>query len=182
MHSQTPHASKPQTPAKPPSKRDPLTMSEAEVKKRLKRLRRQAQFLDSCLYVPCTCKRVKLGVDSLVGLIPVIGDFAGVVMALLFVSMVCSRFHTPGWIKTQMFLNVALDFVVGLVPVVGDIFDILFKANMRNLALIEKHVGEVRSSEQAIELGSAAAGTPGVKAPASAYIPRIPIKKGAAGR
>ncbi|KAJ2275076.1 hypothetical protein EV176_002799 [Coemansia sp. RSA 451] len=173
----TPHANKPQTPRA--DKRDLLTMNQAEVDKRLKRLRRQAKFLDACFYVPCTCQRVRLGVESLVGLVPVIGDFAGVIMSLLFVSMICGRFHTPASIKTQMFLNVALDFVIGLVPVLGDIFDILFKANMRNLELIERHVKEVRSSAQAIELGAA---VPKVKAPASAYIPRIPIKKGAAGR
>ncbi|PIA14796.1 hypothetical protein COEREDRAFT_30875, partial [Coemansia reversa NRRL 1564] len=83
---------------------------------------------------------VRFGVDSLIGLIPIIGDFAGVVLALLYVSMICKQFQTPASIKTQMFINVAIDFVVGLVPILGDIIDIMFKANMRNHRLIEKYV------------------------------------------
>ncbi|KAJ1865037.1 molecular chaperone [Coemansia sp. RSA 989] len=114
-------------------------MSEKEVDKRLERLRITATWLDACMTVPCTCNRVKFGVESLVGLVPVIGDFAGIIMALVFISAIFGTFHTPASIKVQMFLNVALDFVVGLVPLLGDIFDIMFKANMRNMDLIESH-------------------------------------------
>ncbi|KAJ2452751.1 molecular chaperone [Coemansia sp. RSA 2336] len=178
----TPHASKPQTPSSV-HKRDPQHMSEKEVNKRLKRLRRTATWLDACMTVPCTCNRVRFGVESLVGLVPVIGDFAGVVMALVFISAICGTFHTPASIKVQMFLNVALDFIVGLVPLLGDIFDIMFKANIRNMDLIESHVRSTRTSMQAIEMGTGATTTAaaagGPKAPVSAYIPRVPIKKGA---
>ncbi|KAJ2650172.1 hypothetical protein IWW40_002545 [Coemansia sp. RSA 1250] len=177
--SHTPQASKPQTPSSV-HKRDPQHMSEKEVDKRLERLRITATWLDACMTVPCTCNRVKFGVESLVGLVPVIGDFAGVIMALVFISAICGTFHTPASIKVQMFLNVALDFVVGLVPLLGDIFDIMFKANMRNMDLIKSHVRSIRTSMQAVEMGTratAAADEP--KAPVSAYIPHVPIKKGA---
>ncbi|KAJ2846663.1 molecular chaperone [Coemansia brasiliensis] len=117
--------------------------------------------------------------ESLVGLVPVIGDFAGVIMALVFISAICGTFHTPTSIKVQMFLNVALDFIVGLVPLLGDIFDIMFKANIRNMDLIEKHVHSIRTSMQAIEMGTGAAANDGPKTPVSAYIPHVPIKKGA---
>ncbi|KAJ2369089.1 hypothetical protein H4S01_001217 [Coemansia sp. RSA 2610] len=174
-------AGKPPTPPKQPTvdKRDPLTMSADEVSARLEKLRKRARFLDACMYVPCTCHKVKFGVESMLGLVPIVGDFAGLILAFLFVSMICGKFHTPASIKTQMVLNIAIDFTVGLVPILGDIFDIAFKANLRNMALIERHVERQRRSTQAAEMGTAA---PGVKAPASAYIPRIPIKKGATGR
>ncbi|KAJ2793734.1 hypothetical protein H4R20_006452, partial [Coemansia guatemalensis] len=148
----TPHSSKPHTPSEM-SRRDPLNMTQVEADKRLEKLRRRAKFLDAAMYVPCTCKRVRFGVDSLIGLVPVIGDFAGIVLALLYVSMICREFHTPASIKSQMFINVAIDFVVGLVPILGDIIDIMFKANMRNHRLIEKYVVERRSSTQGMEMG-----------------------------
>ncbi|KAJ2158597.1 molecular chaperone [Coemansia sp. RSA 552] len=159
-------------------------MTQAEVKKRLDRLESTARFLDSCWVMPCTCNRVRFGMDSLVGFVPVIGDFAGVIMALLYVGAICGVFSTPAHIKAQMFLNVAIDFCVGLVPVLGDIVDILFKANMRNHTLISRYVEERRSSGLPLEMGGLPVdpARPKVSAPASAYIPKVPFKPGAGRR
>ncbi|KAJ2770044.1 hypothetical protein IWQ57_002839, partial [Coemansia nantahalensis] len=139
-------------------RRDPLSIDQKTRDKKMKRLRRQARFLDAAMTVPCTCGRARFGVEALVGLIPIAGDFAGVILALLYVSMICSEFHTPPTIKTQMFINIAIDFVVGLVPLLGDIFDVIFKANLRNYRLIENHVDAMRSSARGMELGQLDAG------------------------
>ncbi|KAJ1730447.1 hypothetical protein LPJ61_003004 [Coemansia biformis] len=163
--------------------RDPLSISQKARDKKMKRLRLHAKFLDAALTVPCTCGRVRFGAESLVGLVPIVGDFAGVIMSLLFVSMICREFHTPATIKSQMMVNVAIDFVFGLVPVLGDIFDVLFKANMRNCQLIENHVDAMRSSAQGMEMGALDAGRSPKRpsAPAAAYLPKIPLRPDATG-
>ncbi|KAJ2710921.1 hypothetical protein H4R19_003506 [Coemansia spiralis] len=165
--------------AAPYDHRDPLGIDQKTRDKKMKRLRRHAKFLDAALTVPCTCGRARFGVDALIGLVPVVGDFAGVVLALLYVSMICREFHTPATIKTQMFVNVAIDFVVGLVPLLGDIVDVMFKANLRNFRLIESHVDALRSSARNMEMGRLDADGRLPRKPSppvAAYLPSVPLR------
>ncbi|KAI8318947.1 hypothetical protein GQ54DRAFT_250605, partial [Martensiomyces pterosporus] len=118
--------------------RDPASLPQTEVDTRLKSLRRRARFLDS--QFSCCCGLFRFGVEAVIGLIPVIGDFAGVFLALTYMNTIRRKFDVPPSLVSQMMFNIAIDFVVGLVPLLGDIVDMMFKANMRNYRLVEEHV------------------------------------------
>ncbi len=114
-----------------------------EDERRLEWLRRAAWALDSAFPVPGTSLRV--GLDPILGLVPGLGD---AVPPLLGVVMLWQayRLGVPRLVQVRMFINTAVDAVIGFVPVAGDLFDLTWKANLRNLALLELHAYEVRRS------------------------------------
>jgi len=95
------------------------------------RLQRVAYLMDSSIRLP---GGYRIGWDGIVGLIPGIGDIAG-----LFVSsgilVATARLGVPRVVLARMALNIGVETLVGSVPIVGDLFDMAFKANQRNLAL-----------------------------------------------
>lgn len=99
-------------------------------------LRRWAVLLDSAFRIPGT--RFRFGLDAIIGLIPGIGDIATPTFSAL-VLIQAVRMRLPLVVQARMVLNAALDMVLGLVPVLGDLVDIGWKANLRNLALLERH-------------------------------------------
>jgi len=103
---------------------------------RIDLLRRWSRLLDRAFKVPGT--QFRFGLDPLLGLVPGLGDivtplFAG---ALLLEAR---RRRVPGVVQLRMLLNVAVDALFGAVPVAGDVWDAVWKANTRNLALLERH-------------------------------------------
>jgi hypothetical protein len=113
----------------------------ARQEQRLKALRHIARLLDSAFVVPGTSMRI--GLDPLLGLVPGLGDLASPVftIALLWQSR---ELGIPRVVLMRMIFNVAIDALVGLLPVAGDLFDVAWKANNRNLALLERHAFEAR--------------------------------------
>ncbi len=112
----------------------------------LDRLERLAAQMDSAFRIPLT--RIRVGWDSILGLIPGIGDAA----ALAPAGYILYRAHqrgTPKPVLARMAGNVALDVAVGAIPVVGDLFDVGFKANRRNVALLRKHHEETLQTKMA---------------------------------
>lgn len=105
-------------------------------RRNLELLRRWAVLLDSAFRVPGT--RIRFGLDAIVGLLPGLGDLATPAFALLLL-LHAFRMRLPSIVQARMVLNAALDVVLGLVPVLGDLADVGFKANLRNLALLERH-------------------------------------------
>jgi hypothetical protein len=99
-------------------------------------LRRWAVLLDSAFRVPGT--RIRFGIDAILGLIPGIGDISTPTFAAL-ILLQAVRMRLPLVVQSRMVLNAALDMLLGLVPVAGDLVDIGWKANLRNLALLERH-------------------------------------------
>jgi hypothetical protein len=99
-------------------------------------LRRWAVLLDSAFRVPGT--RIRFGIDAILGLIPGIGDISTPTFAAL-ILLQAVRMRLPLVVQARMVLNAALDMLLGLVPVAGDLVDIGWKANLRNLALLERH-------------------------------------------
>jgi hypothetical protein len=110
---------------------------------RVERLRRLAVLLDDSIPIPGTGFRI--GVESILGLIPGAGDLAGGAFSL-YILLQAARMGVPRSLLTRMGWNLAVDVVVGAVPVLGDLFDAGFKANMRNLALLERHVDRPATS------------------------------------
>jgi hypothetical protein len=99
-------------------------------------LRRYAVLLDSQFRVPGT--GIRFGLDAIVGLIPGVGDISTPVFAsLLLIQGI--RMRLPVVVQARMVLNAAIDMLLGFVPILGDLADIGFKANLRNLALLERH-------------------------------------------
>lgn len=99
-------------------------------------LRKWSVLLDSAFRVPGT--RLTFGLDPLFGLVPWLGDLATPLFsALLLLHAV--RLRIPRVVLLRMLINAAIDFGVGSIPVAGDFFDFGWKANVRNLALLERH-------------------------------------------
>ncbi|MEM6297123.1 MAG: DUF4112 domain-containing protein [Bacteroidota bacterium] len=102
-------------------------------------VKRIAKLMDEAIRIPGT--NIRFGLDALLGLIPGAGDSASVVVSgTLVLAMI--RHGVSGAVLTQMLGNILLDYVVGLVPVLGDIIDVGFKANTKNVKLLEKHYAE----------------------------------------
>lgn len=107
--------------------------------KALQDLDRLSTLLDSKFRVPGTSLR--FGLDGILGLIPGVGDVvtAGPALYLLY------RAHQLGARKrvmTRMAMNTGIDLTLGAVPVLGDVFDVFFKANKRNVALLRQEIGQ----------------------------------------
>ena len=99
----------------------------------LERVRKLAGWMDTKFSIA----GVRFGMDGVIGLIPVVGDTATALVSLY--PLAVARRHGLGkWVQAKIFGNIALDWLVGLVPVVGDLFDVGFKANVRNLRVIER--------------------------------------------
>jgi hypothetical protein len=110
---------------------------------RLDALRKAARLLDSAFVVPGTSYRI--GLDPLLGLIPGLGDLASPLFAVSILWH-AREFGVPRHVVFRMILNVAIDALVGVVPLVGDLFDVAWKANTANVALLERHVREPRKA------------------------------------
>lgn len=97
------------------------------------RLARLAWLLDSSIPLPGT--RFSIGLEALIGLVPVIGDLAGVLLSSYIVRE-AAALGVPRSILARMAFNVALEGLVGMIPFAGDLFDAAFKANQRNVRLL----------------------------------------------
>ena len=102
---------------------------------RLARLDAISKLLDVAFIVPGT--KIRYGIDGLIGLIPVVGDIITTAISLWLVRE-ARALGAPWHITTRMLANVALDGVVGLVPVAGDAFDVMFRANVRNVRMLKR--------------------------------------------
>ncbi len=105
---------------------------------RLRKLRRLAWLVDGAFRLPGT--RFRFGLNSLIGLTPAAGD-AVLALISLYIVNEARRLGLPRETLARMVGNVAVEALAGTVPVLGDLFDMGFKANLRNLALIEEHFG-----------------------------------------
>lgn len=97
--------------------------------------------MDSQFRVPGT--DVKFGLDALLGLIPGAGDFATFLISGYMVTVMAKN-GASGFVLARMVLNIVIDSLIGAIPILGDIFDVAFKANQRNIALMQQHYVEGR--------------------------------------
>jgi hypothetical protein len=102
---------------------------------RLARLDALSKLLDIAFVVPGT--KIRYGIDGLIGLVPVVGDIITTAIAL-WVVREARALGAPWYLTTRMLGNVALDGVVGLVPLAGDAFDVMFRANVRNVRMLQR--------------------------------------------
>ena len=107
---------------------------------RLRRVRAVAEFLDNSLRIPGIGYPV--GWDAVIGVIPGVGDALTGTLSV-WIVLQAHALGVPKRTVVRMLGNAGLDFAGGALPGVGDILDVAFKANRRNLRLIERHLAEV---------------------------------------
>ncbi len=93
-----------------------------------------ARRLDALFRIPGT--KLTVGIDNILGFLPVIGDAAALAPALWLVWKARQLGATPG-AQIVMLGNLAIDMIVGSIPLIGDLFDIAYNANIRNVRLLE---------------------------------------------
>jgi hypothetical protein len=102
---------------------------------RLARLDALAKLLDVAFILPGT--NIRYGIDGIIGLIPIIGDLITTAISLWLVRE-ARALGAPWHITARMLANVAVDGVVGMVPLAGDAFDVMFRANVRNVRMLKR--------------------------------------------
>jgi Domain of unknown function (DUF4112) len=100
----------------------------------LARLEALAQLMDGAFLIPGT--NIRVGLDAVIGLVPIAGDLiASLVSSYLIWE--ARQLGASRWVIGRMIANTALDTLFGAVPIVGDV---LFRANLKNLALLRRHL------------------------------------------
>jgi len=119
-------------------------------------LRRLAHVLDSAIPLP---GGMRIGLDGLIGLVPGVGDVVGTALSSYIVGQ-AYRLGASRMVLLHMAANILLETILGVVPVLGDLFDFAWKANRRNVALLERHLAAPRETGQrsALLVGALIAG------------------------
>jgi uncharacterized membrane protein len=117
----------------------------------LQRLEALAKLMDNAFVVPGT--NVRFGLDGVIGLVPGVGDvISGLVSSYLIWE--ARRLGVSKWILGRMMANTLLDTTIGAIPLAGDVFDVMFRANVKNMALLRRHLerkGASRTATNVIE-------------------------------
>jgi hypothetical protein len=122
----------------------PLGRHAQDVRKRVEAME---QLLERSLTIPGT--NYKVGLDAILGLVPVGGDVIAAILGLYMVWE-ARNLKMPASTMARMLGNVGFDWLIGLVPVVGDAADFMFKSNSRNLRLIKRHLDRHHPSTSTI--------------------------------
>lgn len=123
---------------------------QAQRRASLARIQKLAYWLDEAFRLPVIDKRI--GIDGIIGVLPVAGDFAGLVLSSLLIGEAV-RLSAPKRLIARMGVNVGVDFLIGMVPLAGDLFDMAFKANRRNQALMERWLKDVTGEPRSRRAG-----------------------------
>lgn len=140
-HSVIDHSNEPREPVEDTagddeSPEDPRRLEERE-------LEAFGRFLDSSIRLP---GGFRIGWDGIIGLIPGIGDAIGFGLSSWLVWR-AYQLGLPRSVIIRMLLNVGIEALVGVVPVIGDLFDFVFKANNRNIALMQRALASQRQTK-----------------------------------
>jgi Domain of unknown function (DUF4112) len=123
----------------------PAAAAESD-RRSIERLRQLAHLLDDRFRIPGTSYRI--GLDGLIGLVPGVGDAVTTLLSL-YIVLEARRLGVPLTKLGRMGLNVGVDAVLGAVPLLGDLFDVAWKSNRRNLALLLDHLDADRRTRHA---------------------------------
>lgn len=112
-------------------------------------MRDLARVLDEAVRIPGT--NIRIGLDALLGLLPVGGDVAGGLFSGLIILQ-AARSGAPTPVLGRMLGNVVIDVVLGTIPLIGDVFDVAWRANTRNVRLLESWRERPASTKRASAL------------------------------
>jgi len=121
----------------------PIVFRDEEAERRARRARALGQLLDNSLPIPGTGRRI--GLDAIIGLVPGVGDLIGAVLSG-YIVLEAARAQVPALTLARMLGNIAIDTLAGVVPALGDVFDAAWKANLKNAALLERHVATTQGA------------------------------------
>lgn len=113
-----------------------------------RRIEAMESLLEGLFVIPGTKYRV--GLDSLVGLVPVVGDLATAAMGA-WIVWEARNLGMSKWQVTRMAANVGVDTLIGAIPFAGDLFDFLYKSNTKNLRIIRRHLDRHHPATVTIE-------------------------------
>jgi hypothetical protein len=113
-----------------------------------RRVEAMEHLLEGLFVIPGINRRV--GLDGIIGLVPVVGDIATAAMGA-WIVWEARNLGMSKWQLTRMAANVGVDTLVGAIPFAGDIFDFLYKSNTKNLRIIRKHLDRHHPSTVTIE-------------------------------
>ncbi len=117
------------------------TLPTAPLPANLKGIHTLAKLMDSQFRIPGT--EYRFGLDSVIGLIPGVGDLSTFAVSGYMLTLMAKN-GASGFVMARMILNILIDAIIGSIPLIGDIFDLGFKANMRNMKLMQEHYQEGR--------------------------------------
>jgi hypothetical protein len=103
----------------------------------LKRARSASTLLDEAIRIPVIGYRI--GIDPILGILPISGDAVGAALSLYIVAE-AARLDAPRKTLARMMVNIGVDAVGGSIPILGNLFDVFWKANERNVSLLESHL------------------------------------------
>lgn len=118
----------------------------AAVPEPLRSARILARLLDDAFRLPGL--GVRIGIDGLLGLIPGAGDAVGALLSS-YILLVGARLGAPATVLLRMLLNIGFDALIGTIPVFGDVFDFGWKANVRNVVLLERWLHDPQQARAA---------------------------------
>lgn len=107
----------------------------------MKRVAELTRLMDKQFTIPGT--NFRFGLDGLIGLIPGVGDVSTFAVSCYLITLMAKN-GASGYVMARMVLNVLIDAIIGSIPFIGDLFDFAFKANSRNLRLMQEHFVEGR--------------------------------------
>jgi hypothetical protein len=113
------------------------SMPRAEIDAAVLRVEALARLMDSAFEIPGT--KIRMGLDGLIGLVPVIGDLLSALISS-YIIWEAKNLGVSKFTLWRMTGNMAIDTVVGAVPFLGDAFDVAFKTNLKNLTLLKRHL------------------------------------------
>jgi hypothetical protein len=126
-----------------PMFRGPMTIQDTyriipgDAEESVARLEALARLMDGSFILPGT--NIRLGLDAIIGLVPGVGDIiSGLISSYLIWE--ARRLGASKWLIARMSANTLIDTAIGSIPVVGDAFDVMFRANMKNMALLRRHL------------------------------------------
>lgn len=126
--------SKERTPSQPRPGRASVEHSQ-QIARSMKRLHRLAWLLDGSIRLP---GGLRIGADGILGLIPGVGDFAAAAVSS-YIIYEARAAGVPRRLLWRMAGNTLVDAIIGAIPIAGDLFDFYFKANLRNMRLLEDY-------------------------------------------
>jgi hypothetical protein len=115
------------------------TYEEPRTDQSVARLEALARLMDGAFVIPGT--NIRMGLDGIIGLVPVAGDLISTLISS-YLIWEARQLGASRWLIARMAANTLLDTAVGAVPIVGDAFDVVFRANMKNMALLKKHIAK----------------------------------------
>ncbi len=107
----------------------------------LKQVGHLAKLMDAQFRIPGT--NIRFGLDGIIGLVPGAGDLTTFAVSS-YMLWIIARNGASGYVIARMAVNILIDALIGSIPLIGDVFDIAFKANMRNLQLMQQHYQQGR--------------------------------------